>query len=142
MTHPDDVATTGYGSAPGPQVAFAEGELLAAGLPFAVLDIANRRLVDANPAFAALVHLDLTQVKGLDFLSLVPPQNRALIEAVLTGMGAGTIRFLEGPTWWQLPSGESLHVERWLRCVDDGSTRPRPCSPPSLPAVLRLPSSR
>ena len=110
MTHTDEVMTTGYGSEFGVQVADAEGALLAADMPCAVLDMPTKRLVEANPAFADLIHLDVTEVKGLDFFTLVPPQNRTFIESVLSGMAAGAIRFFEGPGCWQLPGRESLDV--------------------------------
>ncbi|MEA2589865.1 MAG: hypothetical protein QOH66_2792 [Actinomycetota bacterium] len=119
VTHADDFMTTRYESVLGEQAADAEGSLLAADMPCAVLDMPSKRLVEANPAFADLIHLDVTEVNGLDFFTLVPPQNRTFIESVLSGMAAGAIRFFEGPGCWQLPGRESLDVERWLRCVGD-----------------------
>jgi PAS domain S-box-containing protein len=115
----DDVMMTSYGSMPGEPAADTEGAFLAAGIPCAVLDMPSMRLVEANHAFAALIRLDVTEVKGLDFFTLVPPQNRTFIESVLSGMAAGAIRFFEGPGWWRLPGRESLDADQWLRCVGD-----------------------
>ena len=148
MAHTDEVMTTSNGSALRELAADTNGALLPAGMPCAVLDMPSKRLVEANHAFAALIRLDVTEVKGLDFFTLVPPQNRTFIESVLSGMAAGAIRFFEGPGWWHLPGRESLDVERWLRCVGDDLSRGKalvvalPAGSPTVPVQPAYPPDR
>ena len=66
MAHSDDVMTTSYGSDLGEQMGDGEGALMVADMPCAVLDMSSKRLVEANPAFADLIRLDVTEVHRFD----------------------------------------------------------------------------
>jgi PAS domain S-box-containing protein len=87
-------------------------------LPCAVIDPAANRLVRANAAFAALLHLEPGRVEGFEFLPLFPPGSRVVVESVMSGMAAGLLQSCQGRALLELPDGRSLEVSGWVRLLN------------------------
>jgi DNA-binding CsgD family transcriptional regulator len=94
-----------------------EGHLDRVGIPCAIVHTPTKRLVAANAAFASLVDMEAPLLKNVDFLSLIPPERRALPEAILSGIAEGLIQFCQGQTHLDLRVGGELPVSGWVRSM-------------------------
>jgi DNA-binding CsgD family transcriptional regulator/PAS domain-containing protein len=94
-------------------------------LALAVLDLTTRRLTCVNSAFAGLLRLDTSQVKDLDLLSMVPTEDRGVVERVLSGVASGLIDSCQGRGRWHLPHGETVDVVASVRPLDTIKPRGR-----------------
>jgi DNA-binding CsgD family transcriptional regulator len=97
-----------------------EGHLDRAGIPCAIVHTPTRRLVAANAAFGSLVDVEASLLKNVDFLSLFPPERRALPEAILSGIADGLIQFCQGQAHLDLRVGSELPVSGWVRSMPGG----------------------
>ena len=89
-------------------------------VPFAVVDGGTNRLIAVNRAFAELLHLDASQVPGLDLLAFVPDDQRPAFECVLSGVASGLIDSCHGRGRWRLPNGDDVDLLTWVRPLDSG----------------------
>jgi DNA-binding CsgD family transcriptional regulator len=97
-----------------------EGHLHRAGIPCAIVHTPTKRLVAANAAFGSLVEVESPLLKNVDFLSLFPPERRALPEAILSGIAEGLIQFCQGQAYLDLRVGGELPVSGWVRSMPGG----------------------
>jgi len=97
-----------------------EGHLRRAGVPCAIVDTPTKRLVAANHAFAALFSAETPLLQNVDFLSLFPPEKRALLGTILSGIEEGLIQFCQGQARLELPAGGELPVWGWVRSLPGG----------------------
>ena len=97
-----------------------EGHLRRAGVPCAIVDTPTKRLVAANHAFSALFSAETPLLQNVDFLSLFPPEKRALLGTILSGIEEGLIQFCQGQARLELPAGGELPVWGWVRSLPGG----------------------
>lgn len=98
--------------------------------PIAVLEVATRCVIDANAQFAALLGIDVQESLGLDVVSLIAGDDRAVVAAVLAGVTSGTVQSCQGRAHMRLACGELRDVIGWVRPLD--------VADPAGPALLAL----
>jgi DNA-binding CsgD family transcriptional regulator/PAS domain-containing protein len=86
--------------------------------PLAILEMSKNNIVDTNAAFAGLLQLEVPQVLGLCFVSVVAAKDQAVVRSVLEGVASGAIQSCRNRAHICVPGGTLVDVIGWVRPLD------------------------
>ena len=92
--------------------------LLQTALACAVIDTSTGEIIAANARLAALLGLEISEVEGLNLLSIHDVRTRPLAEAVFSGIARGILDFAKGKTRWHPPDTRPVDVTGWIRVIE------------------------
>lgn len=92
--------------------------LLQTALACAVIDTPSSEVITANARLAALLGLQVSEVEGLNLVSLYDARSRPFAEAVFSGIARGILHFAQGRALWQPPNDHPVEVMGWVRVID------------------------
>jgi len=92
--------------------------LLQTAVACAVIDTSTSEVIAANARLAALLGVKVSEVEGLNLVSLYDARTRPVAETVFSGIAGGILHFPQGKARWHPPHDRPVDVMGWVRAID------------------------